>query len=333
MKDLTTTQTENLESVSGMKLLLNVDTQGQKVLDWASENHAQLERLLQANGALLIRGLKILSSKQFGQVLAAIFGEDLIDYSYRSTPRTELRGKVYTATEYHKDQTIPQHNENAYSNRWPMRIGFFCTQPSDTGGCTPISDSRKLYTSLPKELVEKFEARKIMYVRNYSDIDLPWSEVFQTDDRSVVEAFCNANGIKYEWFEDNALRTTQVNPAVAMHPSINEKIWFNQAHLFHITNLDPEIRNSLLEIMPEDRLPKNTYYGDGSPIEESYLDLIRTLYEETKISFPWQRGDLMLLDNMLYTHGREPFTGNRQVLVGMARPNEHAQAVLTSEVM
>jgi alpha-ketoglutarate-dependent taurine dioxygenase len=75
--------------------------------------------------------------------------------------------------------------------------------------------------------------------------------------------------------------------------------------------------------MGEDNLPRNTYYGDGSPIEPEALQLIRDLYEQNKIVFKWQKNDLMLLDNMLYTHGRTPFTGDRKVLVGMARIHGH----------
>jgi len=35
--------------------------------------------------------------------------------------------------------------------------------------------------------------------------------------------------------------------------------------------------------------------------------------------FPSQRGDLLMLDNMLVAHGRTPYEGPRQILVGMAQ--------------
>jgi hypothetical protein len=35
-------------------------------------------------------------------------------------------------------------------------------------------------------------------------------------------------------------------------------------------------------------------------------------------SFNWQRGDVMVVDNVLATHGREPFTGERRILVAMS---------------
>lgn len=317
---LTDLRCEDLQEIQGERLLLNVDLRRTKVTDWAQENAESVERLVQENGALLIRGLKFLGSKQFGTVLSTLFGDELIQYTFRSTPRTELRGNVYTATEYHPDQVIPQHNENSYTNHWAMRIGFLCTIPAEQGGATPICDSRRIYEMLPEEVRKRFEAQGVMYVRNYSEIDVPWQEVFQTSDRADVEAYCRANYLSCEWLGENHLRTTQVNQASALHPVTGEKVWFNQAHLFHVTNLEPEVRESLLNVMPADHLPRNTYYGDGSPIEEEVLQIIRDVYEQHSITFPWQRDDLLLLDNMLYSHGRTPYSGDRQVLVGMLRP-------------
>ncbi|MCF2856178.1 TauD/TfdA family dioxygenase [Pseudoalteromonas sp. SMS1] len=318
--DLANVTVKELRPVNGVPLRLNVDTQNQKVKDWATDNAEHIERLLQQNGALLIRGLKFLGSKQFGQVLASVFSSPLINYSFRSTPRTELRGNVYTATEYHSDQTIPQHNENSYTNNWAMRVGFLSTIVAQEGGATPISDSRKVYESIPVHIRDKFAKLGVMYVRNYSEIDVPWQEVFQTENKHEVEAYCLENQLDFEWLDDNHLRTKQVNQAVIDHPITGEKVWFNQAHLFHVSNLEQSVRDSLLNVMSEDQLPRNTYYGDGSPIELETLQIIRDALAEHTIRFDWQCNDLMLLDNMLFAHGREPFKGERQVLVGMAKP-------------
>ncbi|HSX58920.1 MAG TPA: TauD/TfdA family dioxygenase [Tahibacter sp.] len=319
MTDLANIGGGDLKDVQGTKLLLEVDTGNLKVTDWAQKNREHVERLVQDNGALLIRGLKFAGSQQFGATLATLFGEELIQYTYRSTPRTELRGNVYTATEYHPDQIIPQHNENSYTNRWAMRIGFLCTMPSAQGGATPICDSRRVYADLPDTLRQRFEDRGVLYVRNYSDLDIPWSEVFQTTEKADVEEFCAANDLSYEWLDDRHLRTHQINQASATHPVTADTVWFNQAHLFHVSNLEPQVRDSLLSVMPEEHLPRNTYYGDGAPIEAPTLATIREVYERNTIRFDWQRNDLLLLDNMLFSHGRESFAGNRQVLVGMAR--------------
>lgn len=313
---------EDLQEISGRKILLNATNNGEKLLSWAERNAEEIDSLVQRNGAIVIRGLKILSSKQFGQLLTKLFQAELLNYNYRSTPRTELRGNVYTATEYHPAQTIPQHNENAYSNKWAMRLGLCCLLPSPIGGETPLADSRIVYNLIPSEIREEFAAKKVMYVRNYGDIDLPWSEVFQTKSKSDVEAFCQDNQLNFEWIEKNTLRTKQINPAIASHPVTGERVWFNQAHLFHISNLDKATREGLVSTLGENNLPRNAYFGDGSPISENMLEVIRDVYERVTFSFPWSKNDLMLIDNMLYTHGRKPFSGERKVLVGMAR--EHS---------
>jgi hypothetical protein len=313
----------DLKPVGGIPLLLNVQASATNATIWADEHKEDVQSLLKANGALLIRGLNVPGSSQFGKILSTLFGGELVEYVYRSTPRTELRGNVYTATEYPASEIIPQHNENSYSRHWPNRIGFLCMLPSETGGETPIGDSRVIYNMLPSSVREKFEAKGVMYVRNYSDLDLPWSVVFQTDDRKLVEAYCEENELTYEWRDNGVLRTTQINPATAVHPVTGEKIWFNQAHLFHVSNLGEEIADTLTTSLGEENLPRNAYYGDGSAIEPDVLQTIRTAYEQSKIKFKWEKNDLLLLDNMLFTHGRESFTGPRKVLTGMACPNLH----------
>ena len=311
----------DLKTIAGLPILLEVQTSALNAVGWTEDHQEEVRSLIESQGALLIRGLKVLGTPQFGKILSTLFGAELLEYVYRSTPRTHMRGNVYTATEYPADQVIPQHNENAYSRTWPNRLGFMCLVPAETGGETPLADSRIVYNLLPESVREKFEEKGVLYVRNYSNIDLPWSVVFQTEDRADVEAFCEANELQYEWRENNGLRTSQINPATAVHPRTGEKIWFNQAHLFHVSSLEREIADQLLDSLGEENLPRNSYYGDGSRIEPEVLDLIRGTYEKIKVKFPWQKNDLLLLDNMIFTHGRESYTGPRKVLVGMACPN------------
>ena len=311
--------TNKIEKLLGIDMLYNVEDKNISALDWANENKEGVQSFVEKNGALLIRGLNTIEDNDFGTILSLLFGAELIDYSYRSTPRTAVGGKnVYTATEYHHSEWIPQHNEKAYSNKWPARIGLMCKIKATKMGNTPISDSRVAYNKIPAEIREEFEKKNVMYVRNYADIDLPWTEVFQTESKDEVEAYCRKNNILAEW-TPNGLRTKQINKASLVHPVTQDKLWFNQAHLFHVSNLDEELREGLVALLGEDNLPRNTYFGDGTPIDPEALDIIRKVYEDTRVSFDWQENDLVLLDNMLYTHGREPYEGKRKVLVGMAK--------------
>jgi alpha-ketoglutarate-dependent taurine dioxygenase len=309
-----------LQEVAGRNILVQVKPLTQS-LSWASQNKEQVKTILHDQGALLIRGLRFHGTKQFGHFLEELFGETLAEYTYRSTPRTKLGGNVYTATEYHPSETIPQHNESSYANVWAMQIGFLCMIPplSGMGGATPLADSREVLARIPPDIVDKFENKQLQYVRNYGSVDLPWSEVFQTDDRQQVEAFCKNNHIAFEWTDNDGLRTKQITPATEVHPVTGEKIWFNQAHLFHISGLASEVARDMLSVYRMEDLPRNVYFGDGTPIDVEDLNRIRAVYDEVKFHFDWQKDDIVLLDNMLYTHGRQPYSGSRKILVGMGQ--------------
>jgi len=157
----------------------------------------------------------------------------------------------------------------------------------------------------------------VMYVRNYgAALDLSWQNVFQTEDRDEVEAYCRSAEIEFEWKSDDELRTRQVCQAIATHPDTGEQVWFNQAHLFHISSLGEQVRESLLASSAGEP-PRNACYGDGSPIEDAALAEIRAAYDRETVVFPWQPRDVLLLDNMLAAHGRRPYRGARKIVVGM----------------
>lgn len=309
-----------LRQGGNLPLLVEPTVAEVNLAEWASINKEFIDSRLSYHGGILFRGFKLRTVNDF-EIALQTLGSDLIEYSYASTPRTHVSGNVYTSTEYPPDQTIPLHNEMAYARNWPMKIFFFCAQPAEEGGETPIADSRKVYERIDQNVRKRFQERGVLYVRNYGDgLDLSWQKAFQTNSESEVENYCRNAGIEYEWKENDRLRTRQVCQAVATHPKTGEPVWFNQAHLFHVSNLQAEVRAELLDEFCEQDLPRNAYYGDGVPIDSSALEEVREAYRQEAIIFKWEKGDLLMLDNMLAAHGRLPFTGPRTILVGMSEP-------------
>jgi alpha-ketoglutarate-dependent taurine dioxygenase len=309
-----------LDAEKKLPLVVQPAIEGVNLIAWAKNNQEFIETNLLRYGGILFRGFGVYSTDDFQSFIQTTAGQ-LLEYTYRSTPRKPVSGRVYTSTEYPPDMSIPLHNENSYSRNWAMKLFFLCVTAADEQGETPIADSRRMFERIDSEIRQKFIEKKVMYVRNYgSEIDLPWQNVFQTTSKREVEEFCRQSEIEFEWLGGDRLRTKQICQSVAKHPRTGESIWFNQANLFHVASLPAEVRRALLTNYGEENLPRNAYFGDGEPIEPSVIEHINGVYEQTAVAFRWQKGDVLMLDNMLTAHGRNPFKGQRKIVVGMAQP-------------
>jgi alpha-ketoglutarate-dependent taurine dioxygenase len=302
-----------------LPLVIEAATDGVELASWAAPRRVELSKELLAHGGILFRGFLVGGIAGFESLIRATSEGEMLEYAYASTPRQVVERRVYTSTEYPADQAIPLHNEMSYARLWPMKLWLHCIVPAARGGETPIADSRRVLARIDPGIRETFDRNELLYIRNYgSGLDLPWQNVFHTEQRSAVETYCRSSGIDFRWLGGDHLQTRQICQATASHPVTGDDVWFNQAHLFHLSSLAPEARRLLETEYGPTGVPRNSFYGDGSPIDESSLDAIRRAYEREKVVFTWRAGDVLMLDNMLAAHGREPFEGQRQVVVAMA---------------
>ncbi|MBD1924293.1 amino acid adenylation domain-containing protein [Microcoleus sp. FACHB-831] len=286
------------------------------LIDWAKNNRQFIEQELLKHGAILFRGFNATAVADFENFAQAICSELFAEYG--DLPREGVGGKVYGSTPYPADKAILFHNESSHMHRWPMKIWFYCVQPAQERGETPIVDCRKIYQLLDSKVRDKFAKKGLMYVRNYTNgLDVSWQDFFHTSDKSAVESFCDQNGIELEWKADGGLKTREIRQAIAKHPKTGEWVFFNQIMLHHIAYLDTSVRESLLSLFGEENLPRNVYYGDGTPIEQSAIDEITAIYKQAEVAFTWQKGDIIMLDNMLAAHARNPYVGQRKIVVTM----------------
>lgn len=309
-----------LQSGRKLPLVVQAGLEEPDLFQWASNNREFIDRSLVDCGAILFRGFHIRTQADFERFLPAV-STKLVNYMEGSSPRTKLGEKVYSSTEYPASQTIMMHNELAYVTAPPLRIWFCCLEASEQGGETPIADVRRVFQRIMPNVTEKFRARQWSLVRNFGNgMSLPWQSSFITDDKTEVERYCRASDVEYEWVNEQHLRTRCIRPAVAQHPTTGEWVWFNHIAFWHLSSLAPAVRQSMLAVFSEKDVPYNTYYGDGECIEDDVVQAITEAYNHEKVTFPWQQGDVLMLDNMLTAHGRNPFVGTRKVLVAMADP-------------
>lgn len=312
---------ERLSEHRLLPLVLQPAVRGVNLKEWASNNGDFIKKNIHESGGILFRNFNITNAVDFEDLAKAASGSELLEYRERSSPRSQVGGNVYTSTDYPADQSIFLHNENSYQHTWPLRIFFYCLQPATQGGETPIADTRRILARIPTEIRRRFVEKQWLYVRNFNErFGLPWQTVFQTTDRTVVEEYCRRNTILAEWREGDCLTTRAIRPVITRHPQTGEDVWFNHATFFHVTTLEPTVRDVFLTTFKEEDLPTNTYYGDGSPIEADVVDALRDIYRAEAVSFSWQEGDILMLDNMLVAHGRSSYSGPRKILVAMTEP-------------
>jgi alpha-ketoglutarate-dependent taurine dioxygenase len=287
---------------------------------WATANRDLIHRHLYAHGALVFRGFGLHREEDFDAFLSAL-AVDLLHYAEGATPRTQVAERIYTSTEFPADQTIAPHNELSYVLSWPMKIWFFCVTAPGKGGETPLVDVRKVYQRLPREVVAPFEEKGWMLVRNFHPgLGKSWQHAYRVETPEELEGYCRTAEIDFEWLQDGHLRTRQVRPAVACHRVTGERVWFNHVAFWHASSLAPDLREVFLQNYGEEGLPYNTFYGDGTAIDDAVISLLRAAYDQELVALPWEQGDLMMVDNLLVAHGRRPFEGPRRILVAMADP-------------
>jgi hypothetical protein len=296
--------------------------------EWAEANVAFLDTKLLEHGAVLLRGFPVFSVPCFEKTALALcptlFGE------YGDLPREPVGVKVYGSTPYPADESILFHNEGSHLPVWPRKQLFCCLEVPEQGGETPLLDCREVYRQLDSDLLQRFGEKGLEYLRHFSKgLDISWQRFFRSEDKRSVEDTCRREGMSCSWTADGGLGVRRRARAILKHPRTGDMVFFNQVQLHHPYCLNPTVRASLRAVVKEEDLPRNVFFGDGTPIADAVMRRIGEIYDGLAVSFAWQKGDLLMLDNMLVAHGRYPYRGSRRIVVAMGEmvDEKHLEAI------
>jgi len=299
------------------------------------EENRSIKQELLKYGAILFRNFPIDNANDFLGVIKGLNIGKFCDYVGGDSPRTKIVEGIYTSTEAPPSVKIGLHNELSYAQMYPSHILFYCDIPPVTKGETIIADARTIYQSIDDKVRQRFIDKQLLYfshyygksplmkfIYNHFKGHKSWMDVFETSNKAEVEMRCKENGISWKWNHSDWIEISQLRPAVISHPKTGETVWFNQAHLFKFTPRQlgwwHYLAAQLLYSRKYMRLHE-MYFGDGTDIPQEDLYHILDVLDAHTIYFPWQKGDLLLLDNILSMHGRATFTGKRRVLTSMTQ--------------
>jgi hypothetical protein len=228
----------------------------------------------------------------------------------------------FSSTDYPPQYPIQFHNEFSYASKWPMRLVFGCLQPADTGGSTDLADGRRVLRRLRPSTVDAFARLGVLYRRRFADhLGVPWQQAFGTTDRDEAANHCRRAGVEHRW-DGEVLETRQRGDAVVAHPRTGEPTWFNHLLIFNVLGIEPPSIRVVMAAQDESTLASNSYFGDGTPIPPDVMEEVRAAYEHERRAVQWERGDILVVDNMLVAHARSSYGGGRRVLVAMGDPLE-----------
>ncbi|KAK6125138.1 hypothetical protein DH2020_041104 [Rehmannia glutinosa] len=277
-----------------------------------------LDSLLHRHGAILFRGFdSSATASDFNDVVEA-FGYDELPYVGGAAPRTNVVGRVFTANESPPDQKIPFHHEMAQVPEYPSKLFFFCELEPASSGETPIVLSHVVYERMKEtypDFVEKLEKHGLIYTRVLGEEDDPsspigrgWKSTFLTKDKIVAEERAAKLNMKLEWTKDGVKTIMGPIPAIKYDETRQRKIWFNSMVAAYTGWKDA--RND-----PE----KAVTFGDGNPLPGHIIYDCLKILEEESIAIPWQKGDVLLIDNLAVLHARRPFAPPRRILASLCK--------------
>ncbi|KAL2816971.1 taud/tfda taurine catabolism dioxygenase [Aspergillus granulosus] len=298
--------------------------------------------LLLTHSAIYFRDLNLASAEEFS-AFASAFGWTPHEDIGNPVRRTVHAFNVATANEGPNTQPVYPHNEFGLSPHFPKWVFFYCADPPDTGGETPINNSVILYERLAQrhpEFIAELQQKGVKYQLFYPNTardqtSSPGTSVRQSYGKNVfdTDSVEEARGkIESEirrlptatWVWENQspenelgdLRVWQVLPAIRTHEDSGRPAFFN--------NIISRFLNALAantlkppHINAEGRFQPPAFYGDGSLIPEEYLHSAVEIIKETRALVSWTKGDVVLLDNHAVQHAREPWTGPRKLLASL----------------
>ena len=259
---------------------------------------AQAEVIEQFNNSslLLFRGFDV-DTEKFKQ-FTELFSTNFVSYVGGAYSREMINGDktLLSVTGGKLAFPVPLHGEMYYRKNRPDILWFYCASPALQDGETTVCDGIQIYNKLSSPTQKLFQETKIKYTRTYATG--VWQKIYQTDDLSHVEAVCQENDLQ---LEANSAQITTHYVAPAIQPSRCGK------HQVFINNILPVVAQEV-----NGNTSSIVRFEDDTKIPDHVINEIKIISEELIHLVPWQKSDVLMIDNTRLMHGRRSFADNQR---------------------
>jgi alpha-ketoglutarate-dependent taurine dioxygenase len=321
---------------------------------FAERHAAHVRGLIKEHGAVVFNGFN-LSEREFSRASQAITELPFVPYK-GDTPRP-LAGdepNIYPSSVVAPSVMIPLHQEVSVGERanMPTYFSFFCIVPPEPGtGQTLLGDALAVTQDIACEMPDLWEymkTRKVTYTMRYlpeNTLHTKWIQWwnpshgterrrFGTVDRDKIKAECDAAGLTCVWDSDGWL-TVQRREVPAVTKIDRYTVICNQMYLdvfndrlcgdnFFVRWIS-YIFARLILYQTKDTMQFDAWFENGRPMTRQEAGQIISITKRHQTGRNWERGDLMILDNLRKMHGRLPYSDRgkkaeekRRVIVGLS---------------
>ncbi|KAH7379614.1 hypothetical protein BKA66DRAFT_466365 [Pyrenochaeta sp. MPI-SDFR-AT-0127] len=292
-----------------------------------------LTKKLAVHGTLLFRGLPIHSAEDFSK-FAHAFGYSPHEIIGIVVDRPLLAPNVAPANEAPKEVLIYNHNESPQVPHAPEYIFFYCHSAPKEGGETPISSSLELFQRANEEIPDFIEelAKKGILSKVTYKVEKQYAggstlkqafgkEIEDGDDEATRRAKVEKQILRYgrgehttwEWTDKGqTLILTHRLPAIRTQPGSGLPTLFTGLAAYYKNFIAPDSPNAGRKNVTQQ------LFGDGTTIPEHYLKKLADITDEIRMLHKWQQGDVLVYDNIIAQHGRQPWGGKQEDRVILA---------------
>lgn len=284
---------------------------------WLKDNIQLVKDLLLKFGAIVFRGFSVNDAKAFDE-FCKTFGYEEYHFAGNFANRTAVAGHVFTANDA-EGRVIPFHHELVHLPEIPTACFFYCDLPSATEGETPIVLSNVVYREMVQkepEFVRRLHMENTSAIRVIPEKDdltsylgTSWRSSFKVETREEAEKKAKETGhYDLEWLPDGSLRCKiRPVPGLRIDKKTGRVMFFNYIHtayegLDDAHNLGPR---------------KSAIFCNGDYMPEKAMKTLKDALWNNCVQLPWQKGDIILVDNIQVQHARNDFKGPRSILVSM----------------
>lgn len=224
----------------------------------------------------------------------------------------DIGAPLSAALHYHHEVTYKQHSVTM--------LGFLCRYAVNRGaeGWSYVSDSVQAHDAiLMTELGQKLKDRGLCFVRRMTDqqglvnmgeggpvVYNHWQQSWMTNDPEEAERKARDQGLMVNWTFHPQLgrlmETRYYASAFEYVPDLDRNLL--------VTSIadDGEWFDSWpgIEDVPQEDRPLEMFFGDDTPFSLAEKQLWTDTYDAFGIPIKWQDGDVAVLCNMRYAHGR-----------------------------